>query len=72
MRDDGLSPEEGAVSDALVQAWNAYAELPVQHPAELDEFALSIHRLQDLLAVRIARRHYPEGWPIKKEDDGNL
>lgn len=62
MREDGLSNEEGWVMDALVDAANIYAELPVDHPCEPGEFVAAIHRAQDLLAIRIARRAFPEGW----------
>lgn len=61
-RPDGLTDDEGVVMDALVTATNAYADLPVEHPSEPDEFVTGIHRAQDLLAVRIARRDYPDGW----------
>jgi len=63
--DTGLTPAEQAVHDALVEAVRAYNALPVQHPNEPRDFTDAIHRAQDLLAVRIARRHYPIGWPIK-------
>jgi hypothetical protein len=65
IRDDGLTAGEGEVMDALVAAWNRFSELTHQHPDELRDFADGIHRCQDLLAVRIARREYPKGWPIK-------
>jgi hypothetical protein len=61
-RDDGLDDAEGVVMDALVLAVNSYVKLPRQHPSDLDDFVNAIHRLQDLLAVRIARRTYPKGW----------
>lgn len=64
-RNDGLTEDEGTVQDALVLAVNTFARLPRQHPDELGEFISSIHRCQDLLAVRIVQRIYPEGWPIK-------
>lgn len=48
--------------DALTEAMRAYMALPVGHPDEPDEFADAIHRAQDLLAVRIARRYHPAGW----------
>lgn len=64
-RPDGLTVGEGVVMDALIQAWNAYADLPVEHPSDRSEFCDAIHRCQDLLAVRIARRHFPEGWVIQ-------
>jgi hypothetical protein len=61
-RDDGLDDAEGIVMDALVLAVNSYVKLPRQHPSDLDDFVNATHRLQDLLAVRIARRAYPKGW----------
>lgn len=61
-RADGLTDAEGEVLDALSDAVEAFAELPVQHPSDEQEFLAGIHRLQDLIAVRIARRLYPEGW----------
>lgn len=63
MRADGLSDNEGAVMDALLEAVAAWDELPVQHPDDGAEFYAAMHKLQDLLAVRIVRRAYPEGWP---------
>jgi hypothetical protein len=64
-REDGLTKEEGLVADALCDAANAFGALPVQHPDEPRDFSDAIHRLRDLLAMRIARRHYPKGWPDK-------
>lgn len=63
-RRDGLTEDEGAVMDALCDAANAFGELAGQHPDEARDFCDAIHRAQDLLAVRICRRHYPNGWPI--------
>jgi hypothetical protein len=48
--------------DALTDAVEAYGELEQQHEDEPQEFIMAIHRLQDLLAVRLCRRLYPEGW----------
>ncbi len=62
-RDDGLTDAEGMVSDHIVAAVNAFGRLPRQHPQELDEFVAYVHGIQGLLTTRIARRHYPEGWP---------
>jgi len=62
VRDDGLTDEEGEVMDALCDAVDAYGELEVQHPNEAEEFIAAIHRLQDLMAVRVCRRLYPRGW----------
>jgi hypothetical protein len=64
-RRDGLTGQEGIVMDYLVAAVNAYSNLPPPtHPMELGEFIDGIHRCQDLLAIRVARRHYPEGWQV--------
>lgn len=65
-RVDGLTSEEGEVMNALVTAWNTFLGLERQHPSELSDFANGIHQCQNLLAVRIARREYPDGWPKKK------
>lgn len=64
-RSDGLTDTEGIVMDALCDAANAFGRLPSQHPDEKQDFCDAIHRAQDLLAVRICRRHYPKGWPDK-------
>lgn len=66
-RNDGLTDAEGVVMDALVEAANAFGQLPTQHLDEPRDFCDAIHRCQDLLAVRIARRHYPSGWPSPGE-----
>lgn len=61
-REDGLSDDEGVVMDALCDAVEAYGKLPIDHPSEPEEFIAAIHRLQDLLAVRVCRRDYPGAW----------
>ena len=66
-RDDGLTNAEGVVMDHLVDAVNAFAKLDRQHPDEGRDFCDGICRCQDTLAVRIARRAFPIGWPIKDE-----
>jgi hypothetical protein len=67
-RDDGLTDAEGVVADALCKAANAFGVLPKQHPDEDRDFCDAIHRAQDLLCVRIARRAFPLGWPDKGSD----
>ncbi len=61
--DSGLLPLEGEVMRHLHLAWNAFCILPSQHPDEKRDFCDAIHRLQDLLAVRVCRRLFPDGWP---------
>lgn len=62
-RDDGLTNEEGIIMDNLVSAFNGFNALEKQHPLDLQEFASGINCCQELLALRIARRVYPLGWP---------
>lgn len=57
--------DELHVMNLLGEALNCYARLPKQHPSELDDFTDAIHRLQDLIAIRVARRADPENWPCK-------
>lgn len=68
-RKDGLTAAEGMVMDALFDAHEAYQMLPVEHPIEPSEWIVALHRLQDLLAVRIVRRDYPEGWATFKDGE---
>jgi len=56
--DDGLTEAERRVSDALVEAWNEYVELPSQHRDDIEEFRHSLHRLQHLLMARVVRREH--------------
>lgn len=71
--DDGLTNAEGEVMDSLLDAFEAYSDLPVQHADEPAEFRYHVHMLQGLLAVRIARRAFPKGWRSDAPDgDGPL
>lgn len=57
--------------DHLCAAVNTFSQkCDRQHPDEMRDFVDGIHRCQDALAVRIARRHYPIGWPIKGGSNG--
>lgn len=62
-RADGLTLEEGRVMDALVNAVEEFKKLPVQHSSDLADVINSVHRVQDILATRVARRAFPAGWP---------
>lgn len=64
-RPDGLTPDEGKVMDSALAVVNGYAALPVEHPNDMRDICDAVHRVQDLLAVRIARRAFPGGWPTK-------
>lgn len=58
--DGKLTADEHAVLNHLVDAWNAFNELPVQHPAHKQEFTQAIHQLQRLVMSRPTSR--AEGW----------
>lgn len=61
----GLTPDEQSVMDKILDAYNAFCKLDRQHPNEGRDFTDGIHKLQSIMALRIARRVYPKGWPIK-------
>jgi hypothetical protein len=58
----GLTYREQDCMDSLTKAVKEWSALTREHPDEMKEFIDAIHRAQDLLAVRIARREYPKGW----------
>lgn len=66
--DDGLIGDEAKAMDCLVEAVEYFNKLPIQHPADSEEFATSIHDCQKLLALRVVRREHPEGWYNKLAD----
>lgn len=49
----------------IVDVWNYYNSLPIQHPNEKNEFATGIHILQHIAGMRILRKEHPEIFPIK-------
>ena len=62
----GLTKKEQLVMDKLMECYKAFIELDEEHPDEMRDFADGVHRIQDVLAVRIVRRVYPKGWPTYK------
>ncbi|MDQ0422376.1 hypothetical protein J2045_003424 [Peteryoungia aggregata LMG 23059] len=56
-----LSPEEKLVLSHLVGAWNAFVALPIQHGDDISEFRHGIHRLQEKVMARPARKMDGEG-----------
>lgn len=61
----GLTDKEYEIYLQLVGVFNNFCELPKQHPMDMGEVTASIHNLQRILAIRIARRKYPVAWPCK-------
>ena len=58
----GLTMDEKGVMDSLMECYGRFLKLEREHPTELRDFVDAVHRIQDLLAVRIVRRVFPEGW----------
>lgn len=56
MRIGEVTPNEREVIDHLVNAWNAFVALPVEHPDDVSEFRRSLHHLQALILMRSGRR----------------
>ena len=65
----GLTKDELDCLKHLGKCHEAFLKLPREHPDELRELTGAIHVVQELLALRIVRRHYPLGWPVKKSDN---
>lgn len=65
----GLTAEEQIVMDKIIEAYEAFCKLERQHPDEDRDFTSAVHKIQSILALRIVRRVYPVGWPIKKAGD---
>lgn len=56
-----ITQQEHEVLAALVEAWNAFLELPIQHGDDITEFRHGIHRLQEKVLARPARRMDGQG-----------
>ena len=56
---DYLSKEKELVKK-LADIYNEFTDLHFQHPNELSDFADGIHKCQYVLAMRMARHHYPD------------
>ena len=61
-KSSGLTKKEREVMDSLVEAFNLFTSLPIQHVDDIKEFAQHTHILQRMVSVRIARRDYPDYW----------
>jgi hypothetical protein len=58
----GMTSLEAACSYRILLVWESYLQLPVQHQDEEDEARTAIHALQNLMAMRVARRDHPLFW----------
>ena len=51
-----VTKQERKVLELLAEAWNAFCELPEEHPMEKAEFCGAIHSCQDKVLMRTGRR----------------
>ena len=63
---DYLSKEKELVKK-LAYIYNEFTKLHFQHPNERSDFADGIHKCQYVLAMRMARYHYPDLFPYKPD-----
>lgn len=52
----------------LGEAHGLFLAMPRQHPDELRDFADALHRLQDLVALRVAQAYRPDVFPVKSPE----
>jgi len=64
----GLNDKEQNVMNRLMDCLHAYLDLEYQHPSDMSEFIFAVHFIQGLLAARVVRRDYPEGWSNYSKD----
>ena len=62
----GLTLTEDKIMNDLISAFNNFQLLESQHPNEMEDFIEGIHKCQYVLGMRVVRRNFPNGWPIKK------
>ena len=65
----GLSPQENIVMARIIKVYEAYNKLETQHQTEKQEVCDAVHKIQDLLAVRVCRRMFPEFWECKPKKE---
>ena len=63
----GLTIEEQSLLNITGQLWNDFLNLSDTLDHDLKEFQDSIHRLQQIIALRVARRINPEIWRTKND-----
>ena len=51
-----LTPKEKAILEKTSELWNMLVSLPGDHPDDISEFRLYIHRVQDMIMARPTRR----------------
>lgn len=51
-----LTNREKAILDKTVELWNMIVSMPGDHPDDIQELKLDIHRIQDKIMARPTRR----------------
>ena len=51
-----MTDNEREIIDLLVETWNKFLELPVEHPDQVTEFRYGIHNLQNQVGSRAVWR----------------
>lgn len=65
-----MNPQEEACLGLLVDAWNAFVALPVEHPCEREEFMRAVHAAQHILMARPElRRRAAKPEPRNPDED---
>ncbi|MES2524057.1 MAG: hypothetical protein V4617_15225 [Gemmatimonadota bacterium] len=63
---------ELAVITLLANAWNAFCRLEQTHPSDVPELQSAIHRAEDIVACRLARRVVPSVFITRSTDAGGV
>ncbi len=66
--ESGLDKFEKECMDGLMKAYSAFLKMDRQHPDEMRDFINPLHRMQELLAIRVIRREFPKFWPTYNVD----
>ena len=61
-----MMKKEELILDKLTDVWNLFIELEKQHPCEANDFADGIHKCQNIIAMRFARKFRPDVFPTKE------
>lgn len=65
----GFTVKEQECFDLLTEFFNKYTELEAEHKSDLPDVVNAMHRIQDIMGMRIVRRDYPSGFWRKENDD---
>lgn len=72
MSKSGLTEEEQKLIGLTADLWNAYNELPEQHPCDKEEFCHALHICQHLIMIRSVRRMDTDMFPAYEKDENTL